>query len=673
MSKKKDLENPSAAGPQTSVLGRKLLACAMSSLLVMSVPFEAGTAYAEDATATSTSGTTTSSTDTAKDEVVYAKANASGQSTGLYVVNYFNTTTATNVADPGTYTKLTNLSSSEGLTEDNGSVDLTTLANQPFYYQGDLSTSTQLPWDVQITYTLDGNVVSPDDLAGKSGSLDIELKVTGLGDDSATADFAKSFMLQAQGTFPNANFKLSDAGNATLATVGDNTLVTYLQLPGSDGDYHIKGDATDFTYSGWQISAMPINLNLDVHNYDTSQLTDATSELENGTATLADGGSSLESGLSELSDGTDAAASGAQKLADGTASAADGSATITEKLAEATTGAKSLADGLTSADTGAAKLSAALSSQILPGATSLDSGLSTAVASSKQLVQSVATLSAKESQLSSGLSTAGDGAKSLANGLDSASTGADELSSGLKTLSTELAKSEPSASALAAGIKAAGTGATKLDQGVAQLEKQLTESSGVSTSPSFYDGVVGVATGASQVSTGVAALQSKLTGTLVPGLTTIQGNLEGLSSSLTQETSDAGVASTNVKTDADKLATDASGVDALEVDALKSSASTAQGKVDAASKSLATVQGDASNAKAAADDAATQLTTSTGDVDAAIEKVNALAGVDDATKKAIVDDLNGAKGANSTAQSDVSDASAGAAGASGAVGTAQAD
>ncbi|MGL5174360.1 MAG: hypothetical protein ACRC75_10935, partial [Olsenella sp.] len=189
--------------PQTHILGRRLMACAMSALLVTATPLDAAKAYAEETTTTSKDGSTsnatstaskTSSSTSAKDEIVYAKADATGSDTGLYVVNYFNTSSAEDVTDPGSYVKLTNLSSTQTLTESDGSVNLTTLAGEPFYYQGDLSTSTTLPWDVEITYTLDGKEVSPDDLAGKDGDLDIELKITGLDDDSATADFAKSFL-----------------------------------------------------------------------------------------------------------------------------------------------------------------------------------------------------------------------------------------------------------------------------------------------------------------------------------------------------------------------------------------------------------------------------------------------------------------------------------------------
>ncbi len=302
---------------RTSALGTKLTALAMSTLLATSTPLTATIAYAEENSDDADATVEQDAAQAPKDEIVYTRTDATGAASGTYVVNYFNTPQAVEVADPGTYDKVTNLSTTEQLEDANGTVNLTTLAGQPFYYQGDLADGTQLPWKVDITYTLDGKEVSPEDLSGADGDLDIELKIAGLDDDSATADFAKSFVLQAQGTFADANFNLTDAGDATISTVGDKTLVTYLQLPGTDGDYHIKGKATDFTYSGWQIAAMPLSLDLNVADYDTSQLTDAAGELESATTQLADGGSSLRSGLSQLNTGASTAATGATTLSNG--------------------------------------------------------------------------------------------------------------------------------------------------------------------------------------------------------------------------------------------------------------------------------------------------------------------------------------------------------------------
>ena len=368
---------------RTSALGTKLTALAMSTLLATSTPLTATVAYAEENSDDADATVEQDAQQAPKDEIVYTRTDANGAASGTYVVNYFNTPQAVEVADPGTYDKVTNLSTTEQLEDADGTVNLTTLAGQPFYYQGDLADGTQLPWKIDITYTLDGKEVSPDELSGADGDLDIELKITGLDDDSATADFAKSFVLQAQGTFADANFNLTDAGDATISTVGDKTLVTYLQLPGTDGDYHIKGKATDFNYSGWQIAAMPLSLDLNVADYDTSQLTDAAGELESATTQLADGGSSLRSGLSQLNTGAATAATGAAALTDGTGALYNGATQLSAGAQSAASGAQQFAAGLATAKAGADQLDNGLNStetrakvaQLTQGVTALHKAL----------------------------------------------------------------------------------------------------------------------------------------------------------------------------------------------------------------------------------------------------------------------------------------------------------
>lgn len=276
----------SKTNASTIPLAKRVAAGAIGAVLSfsMTIPFGATQAIAAESGATGEKSVAhgASTASTAKREVVYTKTDATGASSGSYVVNAFETPDKVDIQDPGTYKKVTNLTSSKKLEQKDGSVDLTTVAGEPFYYQGNLSKDTKLPWTVQITYRLDGKVVKPSELAGRDGRLDIELKVDGLDDGSATADFAKSFLLQAQGTFPNQNFKLDNASNATIATSGSNTVLTYVLIPGQSGDWHITGDAHDFTYGGWQIAAMPLDLNLDTSKIDTSELSNATAKLQDG-------------------------------------------------------------------------------------------------------------------------------------------------------------------------------------------------------------------------------------------------------------------------------------------------------------------------------------------------------------------------------------------------------
>ena len=170
----------------------------------------------------------------AKDEVVYVKAGADGATQGLYVVNVFDTGSVQTVDDPARYTRVKNLTTTPALVQEHGAVQVSTLADQPFYYEGGMDAATPLPWDVSLTYYLDGAQIAPDELAGKSGRLRIEFAVTARGGDAEAAglaDFAESCVMQAQGTFPESAFKVEEAEGATVAHVGDNAVISYLVLP----------------------------------------------------------------------------------------------------------------------------------------------------------------------------------------------------------------------------------------------------------------------------------------------------------------------------------------------------------------------------------------------------------------------------------------------------------
>lgn len=454
-------------------LGQRIATGAISAVLglSMTIPFGATAALAEDANATPEDGDEASAeatSVTAKKEIVYTKTDASGQSEGSYVVNAFETPDEEDVSDPGTYEEVKNLTTSEELEDEDGSVELTTVAGEPFYYQGNLSAGTQLPWDVTITYRLDGEEISPEDLAGQDGELDIELKIEGLDDGSATADFAQSFLVQAQGTFPNENFELDEAKDATIATNGGSTVLTYLLIPGEDGDWHITGRASSFTYSGWQIAAMPLNLDIDLDDFDTSELSDETQELEDGATQLAEGGESLRDALGLINNGALSATSGSATLANGADSLATGTSQAVSGTAQLDSGAATLA-------TGAASLSSGLNQ--------LDDGTDELAAGASSLLAAIGAQSGTFEQLSSGSAQVAAGVDSLATTLGTTlpQTLAQAQTS-LDGIRTELDGVETAAGQLnAAGQTAQSQGqqlATdlqNLDSGLTQLNGGLTQ------------------------------------------------------------------------------------------------------------------------------------------------------------------------------------------------------
>jgi hypothetical protein len=110
-----------------------------------------------------------------KSEVVYANLKSTGAVRRVAVVNKFDLDKAGQITDYGMYESLTNLTNLTPLAASGDTVTAKADAGS-FYYEGVLA-SCELPWDITVTCTLDGQPVSPEALGGKSGHLQMAIDV----------------------------------------------------------------------------------------------------------------------------------------------------------------------------------------------------------------------------------------------------------------------------------------------------------------------------------------------------------------------------------------------------------------------------------------------------------------------------------------------------------------
>lgn len=270
-----------------------------------------------------------------KTENVYSKLNADGSSQDAYVVNDFDISSASTITDYGNYSDLKNLTDLSVLKTGDQSVTFTKEEGK-FYYQGTI-TDVELPWLFDITYTLDGTSVSPDDLAGKSGALTIQIKVTQ--NPEADPVFYENYVAQISLTLDSTLCKNITAEDATIADAGSDRQISFTLLPDTDGDFTIQTDVTDFSMSGFSIAAVPYSMSIDSESLGTgdlvdqfSELSDAVSQLNDGTGELSDGISELNSGGASLSSGSAQIQSGLQELSNNSATLVDASAQINNAL-----------------------------------------------------------------------------------------------------------------------------------------------------------------------------------------------------------------------------------------------------------------------------------------------------------------------------------------------------
>ena len=486
-----------------------------------------------------------------KTEVVYVKASDSGKQTGVYVVNQFQSDTATEVHDAGTYTSTKNLTDEQELNA-SGTSTIKMGANQTYLYQGNLDASTETPWNVTITYKLDGKTVKASELAGKSGDVEMTLSVKP--NDSYKNSYADNYLLQISSSFDNDLAWDIDAEDATSAQATGSTQVSYMLLPGKSAEYTVKAHVSDFEFDGWQLVGVPLSIALDIDDNefgssteDLDKLEDAGKELNDGAQELASGSATLANSSKTLASSTGTLASSTTTLADSAKSLAAGGATIGDGLNALSANGSSLISGVTQLQDGILGQSAQLGS----AAGQVD--VASAQAAYSQAAQSYtaafagafaqAFMSAYQQYVAAGASPeeaqqrAQAGAAQVASqataseyaSLEQALTElvtAQATKSGYESASTALAQVAPNCDPLKDGITsyvAAASqlthGATEWNAGASQLASGASELSG---------GAGKLASGANQLSSGAGTFANGA-GTLAGGTQELQDQTTGIS------------------------------------------------------------------------------------------------------------------------------------------------
>ena len=277
-----------------------------------------------------------------KNEIVYATLSATGSVEGVYTVNEFEVSQAGSVADYGAYTSAVNLTDTQQLSPTNKSVSFESDAGG-FYYQGNMG-AVDLPWTISTSYSLDGAAIRPEELAGKSGLL--EIKLTTAQNQTINPVFYEHYVLQITITLDSKTCEDIDAPGATIASAGANTVAVFSILPKKDADIRLTAQVTDFEMEGITLSALPFSMDMDLPDTDEMvddfrSLADAISDLNDGVRKLNNGTSDLYDGALELSDGSAEIRDGLGELDDNSDDLADGSAQIRSALKEIASGLNS--------------------------------------------------------------------------------------------------------------------------------------------------------------------------------------------------------------------------------------------------------------------------------------------------------------------------------------------
>ena len=345
---------------------KRTTAILLAALLILSTTVPALAANggaAADAAAAETSaapGETPAAGDgepSEKEEVIYVTLDASGELVSAYAVNSF---PGGEITDYGDYDSVRVLNTGDEIEYKDGVVNITTDAKR-IYYQGGLK-KVELPWDISLTYKLDGKAVTAEEIAGKSGEAEIRFTVTQ--NEECTGTFYDDYALQASFTLPGDVFGDISAPDATVAAVGADRQLTYTLLPGEGIDTLITATAENFSLPAVSINGIHLNLNVDVNSDgikdQVGQLVDAASRLNSGASALYSGSQELQTGASGLLDGSESLQSGIAELDAGVAELQDGLIVMRDGLNELYASSGDLTSGAGQVYSGLAQVEAAL-------------------------------------------------------------------------------------------------------------------------------------------------------------------------------------------------------------------------------------------------------------------------------------------------------------------------
>ncbi len=196
------------------------------------------------------------------DESVYVNLDYYGEVEEVNIVKGCMLNGNTTVVDYGVYDEVVNMSNTAAPTLEDGRVtwDLSGQEGERFYFECRTDTLAQeLPWDLDVTYKLNGKECDADTLAGASGMVTMLIDVV---PNVKAPDYYKNNMILTVATLVDMdrdNYSL-EAPGSQLQTVGTKKVVLFMALPGESGTFRIDIGTDSFESVGLMFLMVPATL-----------------------------------------------------------------------------------------------------------------------------------------------------------------------------------------------------------------------------------------------------------------------------------------------------------------------------------------------------------------------------------------------------------------------------
>lgn len=328
--------------------------------------------------------------ETSKDETVYVLAGADGTVQKIIVSDWIkNAMAADSLEDKTELSDIENIKGDESFTLGGDNSCVWDAQGNDIYYQGNIE--KELPVQMSVCYTLDGQAIAPEALAGQSGHVTIRFDYQNMQYeevllDGKTEKIYVPFTMLTGMLLDTEVFRNVTISNGKLINDGDRIAVVGIAFPGLQEDLAISKEKLDIPDY--------VEISADVENFEMGMtMTLATTELFGAIDSDKLDLHELSDAMAELTDAMD-------QLMDGSSQLYDGLCTLLEKSGDLVSGINKLAEG---------------AAQLKAGVESLDSGAAQLQAGAAQLSSGLNTLNANSSSLNGGARQVFSSLLSMAN------------------------------------------------------------------------------------------------------------------------------------------------------------------------------------------------------------------------------------------------------------------
>lgn len=273
---------------------------------------------------------------TSKSETVYSNLDSNG--------NAYKTIVSTQLTNEDKLDEITDISNLLNIENTNGDETFRKEGKQiiwdskgnNIYYKGEID--KQLPVECKITYELNGEEISAEELKGKSGNIKIKINYTNnekhiVSINGQQVTMYTPFIIVAGTKIDNTKNKNIRVTNGKTVDNGESTLAVGIAMPGMQEnigiskskinipeEIEISMETEDFEMGNIiavvAVKGIDEDLTSDLNSMysQINELSNASSEILDGANQLKEGTSELVSGVDQLKDGTKTAYAGSKQI-----------------------------------------------------------------------------------------------------------------------------------------------------------------------------------------------------------------------------------------------------------------------------------------------------------------------------------------------------------------------